>query len=109
MRNILRAVALLVVLLGTSAVGAYVSALVPQAHASVRVDDAAACIAVWEYHHVNAVYYDHQHAWEHSWHHAWHMSRLADPALRVDIRNYLAYDTGHDWSLVNYDCGFTQN
>lgn len=109
MRNILRAVALLVVLLGTSAVGAYVSALVPQAHATVRVDDAAACIAVWGYHHVNAVSYTDRAVWEHSWHHAWHEAGLADPAMRADIRRYLFAGTGHDWSLVNYDCGFTQN
>jgi len=109
LRNVLRVLVLLGALLGSSAVGAYVSSLVPEAHAAVRVDDATACIAVWNYHHINAVDYDQRAVWEHSWHHAWHAARLADPALRADIDRYLFTDTGHSWSLVNYDCGFVQN
>ena len=68
---------------------------------------ANACIAVWHFHHVNAVSYGNEPLWQAAWHHAWHMARFADRAARDAIRYYLKTD--HKWSVVNYDCGFAQN
>ena len=66
--------------------------------------EAAACSAVYHYHHEAVTDYGgaHVRATERAWYHAAHLALYADPEMHRDIRHYLF--TGNGWSLVRSDC-----
>ena len=70
--------------------------------------EAAACSAVYHFHHENATDYGgvHARATERAWYHAWHLAGYADTmpgdSMRWNIRRYL--QSGRGWSHVAHDC-----
>ena len=69
--------------------------------------DEAACVAVYHYHHLNALNwqqgtYGQQLAWLAAFDHAWHTANYADHDMRQAIHTWLAY--GKPWTAVWYAC-----
>ena len=64
--------------------------------------EAAACRAVYHFHHVNADDYADEALWQAAYRAAWQAARHAGPGMRADIDRWLFTD--HGWSLVRSDC-----